>query len=157
MIKEKHPKFFLIENVQGIINDKHFSTFLSFLSTLEGAGYVVNYSLLNAADYYIPQDRYRVFVVGFLKELNCTFNFPKPFGKPYVTLRKAIGDIMENPHPYTNEGVDQEYRKWLNHDILQVHGMQNSWHVIVFAPGMKLHLQYKRRQRTAPFTHKLPK
>lgn len=117
LIKEKHPKFFLIENVQGIINDKHFSTFLSFLSTLEGAGYVVNYSLLNAADYYIPQDRYRVFVVGFLKELNCTFNFPKPFGKPYVTLRKAIGDIMENPHPYTNEGVDQEYRKWLNHDI----------------------------------------
>lgn len=34
LIKEKHPKFFLIENVQGIINDKHFSTFLSFLSTL---------------------------------------------------------------------------------------------------------------------------
>lgn len=32
LIKEKHPKFFLIENVQGIINDKHFSTFLSFLS-----------------------------------------------------------------------------------------------------------------------------
>ena len=41
LIKEKHPKFFLIENVQGIINDKHFSTFLSFLSTLEGAGYAV--------------------------------------------------------------------------------------------------------------------
>lgn len=124
LIKEKHPKFFLIENVQGIIDDKHFSTFLSFLSTLEGAGYVVSYSLLNAADYHIPQDRYRVFVVGFLKELNCTFNFPKPFGKPYVTLRKAIGNIIENPRPYANEGVNQEYGKWLNHDILQVHGMQ---------------------------------
>lgn len=55
LIKEKRPKFFLIENVQGIINDKHFSTFLSFLSTLEDAGYVVSYSLLNAADYHIPK------------------------------------------------------------------------------------------------------
>ena len=127
LIKEKHPKFFLIENVQGIINDKHFSTFLSFLSTLEEAGYVVSYSLLNAADYHIPQDRYRVFVVGFLKELNCTFNFPKAFGKPYVTLRKAIGDIIENPRSYANEGVNQEYGKWLNHDIFagpwdKIHG-----------------------------------
>jgi len=117
LIKEKRPNFFLIENVQGIINDKHFSTFLSFLSILEDAGYVVSYSLLNAADYHIPQDRHRVFIVGFLKELNCTFYFPKPFGKPYVTLRKAIGDITENPRSYTNENVIQEYGKWINHDI----------------------------------------
>ena len=117
LIKEKHPKFFLIENVQGIINDKHFNTFLSFLSMLEGAGYTVYYSLLNAADYHIPQDRFRVFVVGFLTDLNCTFHFPKPFGKPYVTLRQAIGDIMENPRLYANENVNQEYEKWFNHDV----------------------------------------
>lgn len=117
LIREKHPKFFLIENVQGIISDKHFSTFLSFLSPLEEAGYVVNYSLLNAADYQIPQDRYRVFVIGFLKDLNCTFNFPAPFGKPYITLRNAIGDITENPCSYINEDVNQEYGKWLNHDV----------------------------------------
>ena len=117
LIKEKCPKFFLIENVQGIINDKHFSTFLLFLSTLENAGYVVSYSLLNAADYHIPQDRHRVFIVGFLKKLNCTFDFPKPLGKPYITLKKAIGDIVESPRSYTNENVIQEYGRWLNHDI----------------------------------------
>lgn len=117
LIKEKHPKFFLIENVQGIIGDKHFSTFLSFLSALKKAGYVVNYSLLNAADYHIPQDRYRVFIVGFLKELNSTFKFPNPYGKPYITLRKAIGDIVENPRSYINEHVNPQYDRWLNHDV----------------------------------------
>lgn len=117
LIKEKRPKFFLIENVQGIISDKHFSTFLLFISVLEEAGYVVNYSLLNAADYHVPQDRYRVFIVGFLKELNCTFNFPTPYGKPYITLRKAIGDIIENPRSYINECVNPQYDRWLNHDV----------------------------------------
>lgn len=117
LIKEKRPKFFIIENVRGIINDKHFSTFLSLLSPLENSGYVVSYSLLNAADYCIPQDRFRVFVVGFLKELDCTFKFPKPFIRPIVTLQKAIGDIAEKPYSYDNNCVNQEYGKWLNHDI----------------------------------------
>ncbi|WP_139265270.1 DNA cytosine methyltransferase [Bacteroides ihuae] len=116
LIKEKRPKFFIIENVQGIISDKHFKTFLSFLSSLECAGYVVSYSLLNAADYCIPQDRFRVFIVGFIKELNGTFKFPKPLNKPFVTLQKAIGDITEKPRLYNNERVNQEYGKWANHD-----------------------------------------
>lgn len=117
LIKEKRPKFFLIENVQGIILNKHFSTFLLLLSILEEAGYTVNYSLLNAADYRIPQDRHRVFIVGFLKELNCIFNFPKPFEEPHITLRHAIGDIIENPCPCLNESVAQEYKNLFNHDI----------------------------------------
>ncbi|SEF81479.1 DNA cytosine methyltransferase [Parabacteroides chinchillae] len=116
LIKEKRPQFFIIENVQGIISDKHFKTFLSFLSNLECAGYVVSYSLLNAADYRIPQDRFRVFIVGFIKELDSAFRFPEPLPKPFVTLQKAIGDITEKPRFYNNERVNQEYGKWINHD-----------------------------------------
>ena len=117
LIKQKRPKFFIIENVQGMISDKHFKTFLSFLSSLECAGYVVSYSLLNAADYCIPHDRFRVFIVGFIKELNGAFKFPEPSQKPLVTLQKAIGDITEEPHLYDNERVNQEYEKWTNHDV----------------------------------------
>ena len=116
LIKEKRPKFFIIENVQGMISDKHFKTFLSFLSSLEWAGYVVSYSLLNAADYSIPQDRFRIFIVGFIKELNGAFIFPESSHKPFVSLQKAIGDITEEPHLYDNERVNQEYGKWVNHD-----------------------------------------
>ncbi len=117
LIIEKRPKFFIIENVQGIISGKHFKTFLSFLSSLECAGYIVSYSLLNAADYCIPQDRFRVFIVGFIKELDSVFNFPGPLNKPFVTLQKAIGDITEQPCLYNNECVNQEYGKWTNHDV----------------------------------------
>lgn len=117
LIEEKHPKFFIIENVRGIISDKHFRTFLSILYTLECAGYVISYSLMNAADYEIPQDRFRVFIVGFLKELNCNFEFPKLLNKPIVTLQRAIGDILEEPRYYSGVCVDQHYNKWLNHDV----------------------------------------
>lgn len=117
IIKEKHPKFFIIENVKGIIGDKHFHTFLKFLSTLEDAGYLVHYALLNAADYRIPQDRFRVFIVGFVKELNASFSFPKPIEREKVTLRQAIGDITDIPKAYHNELVKMEYGKWINHDV----------------------------------------
>jgi len=117
LIKEKRPKFFIIENVQGIISDKHFKTFLSFLSSLESAGYVISYSLLNAADYNIPQDRFRVFIVGFIKDLNGAFKFPDPSHKSIVTLQKAIGDITEEPRFYSSEQVNQNYGKWVNHDV----------------------------------------
>lgn len=117
LIKEKHPKFFIIENVKGIISDRHLQTFLSFLSLLKKSDYVVDYSLLNAADYRIPQDRYRVFVVGFLKELDCNFDFPKPYQEKRVTLRDSIGDIIELPKFYLDDTVSQEYGRWLNHDV----------------------------------------
>ena len=117
LIKEKCPKFFIIENVQGIISDKHFRTFFFFLSTLESAGYIVSYSLLNAADFGIPQDRFRVFIVGIRKDLNCTFEFPQPISKPVVTLQKAIGDILEEPRYYLNDCINPIYGKWLNHDV----------------------------------------
>lgn len=116
LIKEKHPKFFIIENVQGIISDKHFKTFLSFLLMLENAGYMVNYSLLNAADFRIPQDRFRVFIVGILKDLHCNFEFPQPIADT-VCLRQAIGDITEQPRFYINESVRQDYDKYFNHDV----------------------------------------
>lgn len=116
LINEKRPKFFVIENVQGMISDKHFKTFLRFLSMLESADYTVNYSLLNAADYRIPQDRFRVFIVGISKELNVDFKFPQPI-YPSVCLRQAIGDIIEPPKFYLNENVRHDYGRWLNHDV----------------------------------------
>ncbi len=117
LIKEKRPKFFVIENVDGIISDKHFSTFLSFIANLESEGYMVNYSLLNAADYLIPQDRRRVFIVGFLKNMNCIFQFPTPIRESHINLRNAIGDITENPNFYIDGPVTSSSGRWFNHDV----------------------------------------
>lgn len=99
LIKGKRPKFFLIENVAGIISDHHFVTFHSFISTLSEAGYKVQYSVINTSHYGIPQERLRVIVVGIRNDLNCDFVFPFPNEKQKVSMKSAIGDIMEEPFP----------------------------------------------------------
>lgn len=117
IIEAKKPKFFVIENVAGIVSDKHFKTFHGFLSTLGDAGYRVKFSVLNAADYGVPQTRIRVFIVGFRNDLSKDFIFPAPTtkGNPII-LRRAIGDIDESPRFYDKDPVLQDYDKWWNHD-----------------------------------------
>ena len=116
-IQAKQPKFFVIENVKGILSDKHFPTFKKMLGQLKDAGYVVHYQLMNAAHYYVPQERFRVIVVGVRNDIDVKYQFPKPDISCFITLRQAIGEITEEPRKYTSELVDMEYEKWLNHDV----------------------------------------
>lgn len=116
-IQAKQPKFFVIENVKGILSDKHFPTFKKMLGQLKDAGYVVHYQLMNAAHYYVPQERFRVIVVGVRNDIDVKYQFPKPDTSCFITLRQAIGEITEEPRKYTSESVDMEYEKWLNHDV----------------------------------------
>lgn len=118
IVEDKHPKFFLIENVAGILEDKHKEAFTMFLDRLKKAGYDVSYSLLNTADYVIPQDRFRVFIVGTRKDLKVEYVFPESPGTPHVTLKRAIGDIIDSPE-YSEGDIDtkiSEHGFW-NHDV----------------------------------------
>lgn len=116
-IQAKLPKFFVIENVKGILGDKHFQTFMKMLDQLKNAGYVVHYQLMNAMDYHVPQERYRVFVVGIRRDIDVNYQFPQPDNSCFIALRQAIGDITEEPREYTSERVDTRYDKLLNHDV----------------------------------------
>ena len=87
------------------------------LGQLKDAGYVVHYQLMNAAHYYVPQERFRVIVVGVRNDIDVKYQFPKPDTSCFITLRQAIGEITEEPRKYTSELVDMEYEKWLNHDV----------------------------------------
>lgn len=116
-IQAKQPKFFVIENVKGILGDKHFQTFMKMLDQLKNAGYVVHYQLMNAMDYHVPQERYRVFVVGIRNDIDVNYQFPQPDNSCFIALRQAIGDITEEPREYTSERVDTRYDKLLNHDV----------------------------------------
>ena len=118
IILVKKPKFFVIENVEGILSNTHIEAFNSFIKTLYESGYIVTYALLDAKDYKIPQDRKRVFVIGLRKELNKACLLPNPTTEQIVTLRQAIGDITEQPRFYSEKDVvNQQYDKWLNHDV----------------------------------------
>jgi DNA (cytosine-5)-methyltransferase 1 len=69
MVCELGPLFFILENVKGLVNTRKHREFLSGeIHRLEEAGYAVDYKILNALDFGVPQDRERVFMVGFRKE-----------------------------------------------------------------------------------------
>lgn len=65
LIKQIEPKAFVYENVPGMLVHDHGNTWKVIHSVFESLGYTVFYSVLNAKDYGIPQDRKRLFVVGF--------------------------------------------------------------------------------------------
>lgn len=116
IVKGKRPKFFIMENVAGMVSPRHIESFESFLKDFKDIGYNVKYELLNAADYIIPQDRFRVFIVGIRKDINCMYIFPPAQSETHIPLSKAIGDIIEVPKPYNNEIVDCNYGTIQNHD-----------------------------------------
>lgn len=117
IVKDKRPKFFVIENVKGILDDRHKPALDSFINSLKDVGYNVTYELLNAADYKIPQDRFRVFFVGIRNDLSNKYVFPDAASSPRITLRQAIGDITENPRLYYAKEVQSENNVRLNHDV----------------------------------------
>ena len=76
LLKAKQPKFFLIENVAGMLHKKHEKAFKDILKALTAAGYKVSHKLLDARDYSVPQDRKRVIIGGIRKDLKKDFWFP---------------------------------------------------------------------------------
>jgi DNA (cytosine-5)-methyltransferase 1 len=97
-LNDKQPKFFLAENVSGMLAVRHNEAVKNIINMFEKAGYNVYIDLLNAADFAIPQDRKRVFYVGIRKDLNCNFIFPKPVNLK-ITLKQAIGDLADSAIP----------------------------------------------------------
>lgn len=92
ILSAKQPKFFLAENVAGILHVRHAEAFSNILKEFNNAGYVISWELLNANDYEVPEDRLRVIIVGYHKNLRKKFEFPKPLQYKPV-LRDAIYDL----------------------------------------------------------------
>jgi len=98
ILRDKNPKFFVAENVSGMLADIHRDAVKNIVKHFVQAGYDVNLQLLNAADYDVPQDRKRVFYIGFRKDLGISFHYPAPH-KKRLTLKDAIWDLQDSPLP----------------------------------------------------------
>jgi len=101
IVKAINPSFFVLENVRGMLTLEDGAFLKNVLSVFKSLGYRVNFSILNAADYGVPQNRNRVFFVG-LKDVD--FVFPKPH-KQKVTTKEALDDL-----PRLDETAIQQYR-----------------------------------------------
>lgn len=95
LIQEIKPKFFLAENVSGMLSNKHDKAVKNILNMFLTSGYDVSVNLANASDYDIAQDRQRVFYIGFRKDLNIDFSFPKPITKDKKS-KKTFKDVIYN-------------------------------------------------------------
>lgn len=99
ILRSVKPLFFVAENVSGMLSPRHKKAVDAFISCFEEAGYDVNLKMLNARDYEVPEDRDRIFYIGFRKDLNIKdFQYPAPIS-PRKTLRDAIWDLQDTAIP----------------------------------------------------------
>jgi len=77
VLKEKKPRFFIGENVKGLLSANKGQAFPMIVKEFEKAGYYIHHKLLNASEFGVPQKRERVFIVGF-REFDDYFNFRFP-------------------------------------------------------------------------------
>lgn len=68
ILHDKKPKYFLLENVPGLLSNKHGTTFQKILGILSEEGYNVQWEIINSKDHGVPQNRQRVYIKGFLRK-----------------------------------------------------------------------------------------
>ena len=96
------PKFFLAENVSGMLANRHSEAVKNIIRLFSDAGYDVSVTLVNAKDYGVAEERKRVFYIGFRKDLDVDFEFPHGSteeDEKKLTLRDVIWDLQETAVP----------------------------------------------------------
>ena len=89
ILKIKKPQAFLLENVKGLLSHERGNTLKTILKILtEELNYRVSYQILNSKDFGVPQNRERIYIVGFKRKSD--FAFPAPIG-----VKVSIADILE--------------------------------------------------------------
>lgn len=109
VLREKQPKCFIAENVKGIMTANKRSAFPLILKEFEDSGYDVKYSILNSANYGVPQKRERVIIVGFRKDLKIDFKFPNLVfenEEQFVPLSTVVEDTVDEKYFFSARAVE---------------------------------------------------
>jgi DNA (cytosine-5)-methyltransferase 1 len=118
VIKQKKPKFFLAENVKGLLSIGKGEVIKMVIDDFSSLGYKVKYELLNAADYGVAQLRQRVFIIGVRNDVNFEYMFPQKQynedGNNGFNRRVSVKDVLEKlPDPdKPNDLKNHEYSKY---------------------------------------------
>jgi len=106
VVDECRPEVIVYENVKGILSIDNGRTIKEFAQALRDIGYHCHYGVVNTKDYGVPQNRERLFLVGFLcSERYFRFNFPEK-----LPLKKKLADVLE-------DDVDEKY--FLSHKLIK--------------------------------------
>ncbi len=108
ILREKKPKCFVAENVKGILTANKKSAFPLIINEFKNSGYDVKYTILNSANYGVPQKRERVIIVGFRNDLNVNFEFPiNPIDNEadFVPLSSVIQQEVDEKYFFSERAV----------------------------------------------------
>lgn len=108
-VKMASPDFFVIENVKGMLTLNKGAFVKDLLARFgeNGLGYTISYQLLNAADYGVPQNRFRVFYVGIK---NKKFEFPKPYGFQ-LSAKDGISDLLHSDNTHYGSEPQNDFQR----------------------------------------------
>ena len=117
LAEARRPAYLLLENVPGLLTHDQGRTFAVILSALDELGYHVEWSVLNSANFHVPQSRKRVFLICYL-DPRCAGQILPVFGDDAKALIQLIGGPQAHPapesllsrkHPASSDGHNQKY------------------------------------------------
>lgn len=147
VLKILQPKAFVFENVVGILSMDKGNLFKQVQAEFEDLGYNLQYQVLDAVNFGVPQHRERVILVGFKGDNN--FVYPAATHgeglKPYVSLKDAIGDLPvlksgEKKTNYASEATNEflEFVRKNTSDIVEEHSApKNGAHLVKIMEALK--------------------
>jgi DNA (cytosine-5)-methyltransferase 1 len=106
IVTDKKPKYFVAENVRGILSLDNGNAIKKIIDDFQNAGYQIQYQLFNTADYGVPQTRFRVIIIGIRNDIDHEYTFPlpthisptkkNPLGlKHWISISEALTNIKD--------------------------------------------------------------
>lgn len=169
LLNQSRPDVFIFENVKGLVDPRNKNALTYILERIKEAGYFAHYYLLNSFDYGVPQNRLRIYIIGFKnKEFADKFKLPKPIDKK-IKLADILSDfnekIVENenevPRDLFGEIITQRSMSlstsnglndyFLFNDLRNGHSTIHSWDILDTTERQKkiCYLLLKNRRKSA--------
>ncbi len=169
LLNQSRPDAFIFENVKGLVDPRNKKALTYILDRIKEAGYFANYYVLNSFDYGVPQNRIRIYIVGFRdKEFATKFKLPKPLDKK-IKLADILSDFNEKiietesemPKDLFGEIITQKSMSlstsnglndyFLFNDLRNGHSTIHSWDIIETTERQKkiCYLLLKNRRKSA--------
>lgn len=110
ILGRSRPKFFLVENVKGLVTHDRGRTLRSVLGLLENGGdYRVKYKVVDSSDHEVPQRRQRVIIVGVRSDIDFEYKFPAASSR-----RVVLGDVLVDVPPSNSPSYSESRRMVLD-------------------------------------------
>ena len=132
-IEKYNPDFYVFENVQGLFSARGGSIFDDIKKSMDKLGYTFEYKLLNAKDFGVIQDRKRVIIIGYKKELNLHYPI---FEKSKFNFN--IKDLFEDLPSLLDGEINNNYQKGATNCLKKLKIRNKTWNTLTYNQARKV-------------------